>query len=78
MQRRDHFLDRFIKIDVRFNLRDQRHVGVVVVQLAQTENASPQIEISKERLQVRAHRGDQSIVNFYRDVVGKQRGFECG
>src|ERR671919_61381 len=47
-----------------------------MMQFAQTERVAAQVEIAKERLQIRTDRSDQSVVNRNRHIVRKERSLQ--
>ena len=77
-ERAEHHLDRLIKGDARLNFRDERDIGVVMMQLGQTEHATAQFKIAEKRREMRAHRFDQPFVNGDRHIIGEKRGLKRG
>src|ERR1043166_1654088 len=53
----------FVEGNMGFDLRDQRNVGVVMVQLIQTEDAASELVIAEEGADVVSHGGDQPVIN---------------
>ena len=68
----DHFRC-LIETRAHFNFRYQRNVSVVMMQLAQPQRATTQIEITKQRLQICPDGINQSVVDRERHIIGKER-----
>ena len=74
----ENLFDRLVEGDVRIDFCNQRDIGIVVMQLDQSQNPPAQFVIAKERRKILPNRGNQSVINRHGDIVAEQRGFERG
>ncbi len=75
-QRVEHHFRGLFECETGLDFRNKRHVGIVMMQLGQSQNAPPQIKITKERFQIGADGSNQPIVNGDWHIVRKQRRFQ--
>src|SRR5205814_3732709 len=75
-ERSQNHFDGFVECESSLDLRNERNVRVVVMQLGQTKDAPAKIEIAKQRFQIRANRFNQAVIHGDWHIIRKQRGFE--
>ena len=69
--------DRLIPGVPRLQIGQDRHVGVVVVDVAEPHLPPPHVVVTMYRRQVAMDRRDQIVVDRRRHAIGKQRGLQA-
>ena len=72
---RQHLIAGRVPRHVGFDFVHDRHVGVVVVDLVELQQAAAQGVVALQRGEVRADGRDEVVVHAHRHVVGEKRGF---
>src|SRR5204862_2733879 len=67
---------RIIERNARLDLGDERHVGIVLMQLIQAQGTATQLVVAKERREIVSHCRDESLVNRDWNVVAEERRLE--
>ena len=62
----------------RFQVGEDRHIGVVVVDLLELHRPPAQVVIAMQRRQMPVDRGDEVVVDRHGHAVGKERCFQGG
>ena len=71
-ERCDHFFGRFIEANTSLDVGDQRHIGVIGVELIKTEETASQFVVAEQRRNASTHRANQSVIDRDWHVVDEQ------